>query len=154
MKRTATLSLILALSVSSIAFSQSGGIKDMDTKKDMSMQNCMYMKDMKGSDMKGMDMKDMDAQKCKDMMNGKDKKRPAKDAKAMTHKAVAIVKDVNAANGKVTLAHEPIKSLKWPAMTMSFGVKDKMLFDKLAVGKKVHVELMKEGADYVVTAVK
>jgi Cu/Ag efflux protein CusF len=37
---------------------------------------------------------------------------------------------------------------------MSFAVKDKALFDKLAVGKKVNVELMKDGADYVVTAVR
>lgn len=150
MKRTATLSLILALSASSLAIAQSGGMKDME-KTDMGMQKCM---DMKDSDMKGMDMKDMDAQKCKDMMNGKGSKHQAKDAKAMTHKAVAVVKEVDAANGKVTLAHEAVKSLNWPAMTMGFAVKDKMLLDKLAVGKKVNVELKKEGSDYVVTAVK
>lgn len=39
-------------------------------------------------------------------------------------------------------------------MTMSFGVKDKTLFDKLAVGKKVHVELSKQGDDYIITSVK
>lgn len=137
MKRTATLSLILALLTSSVAIAQSGSMTDME-KKDMGMQKCM-------------DMKDMDAQKCKDMMNGKDGKH---QAKAMTHKAVAVVKEVDAANGKVTLAHEAIKSLNWPAMTMSFSVKDKMLLDKLAVGKKVNVELKKEGAEYAVTAVK
>lgn len=153
MKRTATLSLILALLTSSLALAQSGGMKDME-KKDMDMQKCMDMKEMKGNDMKGMDMKDMDAQKCKDMMNGKGSKHQAKDAKAMTHKAVAVVKEVDAANGKVTLAHEAVKSLNWPAMTMGFPVKDKMLLDKLAVGKKVNVELKKEGSDYVVTAVK
>lgn len=153
MKRTATLSLILALSASSLALAQSGGMKDMEM-KDMDMQKCMDMKGMKDSDMKGMDMQDMDAQKCKDMMNGKDKKHQAKNAKAMTHKAVAVVKEVDAVNGKVTLAHEPVKSLKWPAMTMSFSVKDKMLFDKLVVGKKVHVEFMQQGSDYVVTAVQ
>jgi Cu/Ag efflux protein CusF len=108
------------------------------------MQNSMDMKDMKG----------MDAQKCKDMMNGKGGKHPTKDAKAMTHKAVAVVKEVDAANGKVTLAHEAVKSLNWPPMTMGFTVKDKMLLDKLTVDKKVNVEFKKEGSDYVVTAVK
>jgi hypothetical protein len=44
-------------------------------------------------------------------------------------------------------AHEPIKSLKWPAMTMGFSVKDKSLFDKLKVGKKVDVEIAKQGSD-------
>jgi len=148
MKRTATLSLSLALFTSSLAPAQSDGMKNME-KKDMGMQNCMDMKDMKGSDMKG-----MDAQKCKDMMNGKGGKHPTKDAKAMTHKAVAVVKEVDAANGKVTLAHEAVKSLNWPPMTMGFTVKDKMLLDKLTVDKKVNVEFKKEGSDYVVTAVK
>jgi Cu(I)/Ag(I) efflux system protein CusF len=41
-----------------------------------------------------------------------------------THKAVGTVKKVDQAAGRVTLAHEPIPSLKWPAMTMGFGVKD------------------------------
>lgn len=64
------------------------------------------------------------------------------------------MKEVNAANGKVTLDHEAVKSLNWPAMTMGFKVKDKALFDKLTVGKKVNVELKQQGPDYVVTAVK
>jgi Cu(I)/Ag(I) efflux system protein CusF len=119
MKFTTTLSLILALSGSSVAMAQSSGMKDID-KKDLGMQNCM---DMKGSDMKGMDMKDMDAQKCKDMMKGMDGKHATTDANAVTYQAAAVVKQVDAANGKVTLAHEAVKSLNWPAMTMGFAVK-------------------------------
>lgn len=153
MKRTVSLSLILVLSVSSLAIARSGGMKDMET-KDMNMQKCMDMKGMKGSGMNGMDMKDMDMQKCMDMMNGKDGKQQSKSDKAMSHQTTAVVKNVDAANGKVTLAHEPVKSLNWPAMTMGFAVKDKMLFDKLAVGKKVHVEFIQQGSDYVVTVVK
>lgn len=155
MKTTVMVSLISALFATNLALAQSGGMKDMDmnkgmeSKKEMDMQKCKEMMGMKDMDMKGMDM-----QKCQDMMNGKDKKAHAKDAKTMTHKAVGVVKAVDADNGKVTLAHEPVKSLKWPAMIMDFSVKDKMLFNKLAVGKKVNVELMKEGADYVITSVK
>ena len=44
--------------------------------------------------------------------------------------------------------------MNWPAMTMSFQVKDKMLLDKLAVGKKVDFEFMPGPKGYVVTAVK
>ena len=57
-------------------------------------------------------------------------------------------------NRAVTLEHDPVKSLKWPAMTMGFSVKDKMLFEKMTVGKKVTVDLMKDGSQYVVTDVK
>ncbi|MDP3844789.1 MAG: copper-binding protein [Oxalobacteraceae bacterium] len=41
-------------------------------------------------------------------------------------------------------------------LTFHFGFcsPDKMLLDKLTVGKKVNVELKKKGSDYVVTAVK
>ncbi len=152
MKLTATLSLILALAASSLAIAQSGGMKNMEM-KDMDMQKCMDMKGMKDSDMKGMDMKEMDAQKCKDMMKDTSK-HPAKESKAMTHKATGVVKAVDSSKGTVTLAHGPVKSLKWPAMTMSFIVKDKALFDKLAVDKKVKVEFMQQGTDYIVTAVK
>ncbi|RJG03496.1 copper-binding protein [Noviherbaspirillum sedimenti] len=146
MKRTVTLSLVLALSSSSLVFAQSGDMKGMDM-KGMDMQKCQDM--MKGSDMKGMDM-----QKCHDMMNGMGNKQQSKSDKAMTHTATAVVKDIDAANGKVTLAHGPVKSLNWPAMTMGFAVKDKALLDKLAVGKKVKVEFAKEGTDYIVTSVK
>jgi Cu/Ag efflux protein CusF len=150
---TSTLSLVVALSVSTFAIAQSGGMGGMDM-KDMDMQKCM---DMKG--MKGMDMKDMDPQKCKEMMQGMDmkgmdKKADGKASKATVHKTAGVVKAVDPSKGTVMLAHEPVKSLNWPAMTMSFAVKDKALFDKLAVGKKVNVELMKDGADYVVTAVR
>jgi hypothetical protein len=66
-----TISLILALSASSIAFAQSGGMTSMD--ENMSMQNCMGMKNM-------------NPQKCKDMMNDKGNKHQTNDVKMMMHK--------------------------------------------------------------------
>ena len=123
---------------------QSGDMKGMDM-KDMDMKKCMDMKGMKGMDMKGMDMS-----KCKDM---KDMKMDKK-AQAATHKATGMVKNVDPVKGAVTLAHDPVKDLKWPAMTMTFMVKDKKLFDNLAVDKKVAIEFVKQGSDYVVTTVK
>jgi Cu(I)/Ag(I) efflux system protein CusF len=70
------------------------------------------------------------------------------------HKTTAVVKSVDTANGKVKLAHDPVKSLNWPAMTMNFSVKDPALFDKLTPGKKVEVEFMQQGSTSVVTGVK
>ncbi len=88
--------------------------------------------------MKGMDMKSI----------------PAKKGQTATHKAVGVVKKVDPAKGSVTLAHEPIKSLNWPAMTMEFMVKDKALLDKLTPEKKVEFEFTEDGKGYVITAVK
>jgi Cu/Ag efflux protein CusF len=88
------------------------------------------------------DMKDMDMAK-----------KPAAGAQA-AHKATGVVKKVDPKAGTVTLAHDPVKSLKWPAMTMGFQVKDKTLLSKLAVDKKVEFEFVQQGKDYVITSVK
>lgn len=47
------------------------------------------------------------------------------------------------------LAHDPIPSTNWPAMTMGFGVTDKAMLDKVKPGDKVQFEFMKEGNAYV-----
>ncbi|BDT66711.1 hypothetical protein os1_08750 [Comamonadaceae bacterium OS-1] len=82
-------------------------------------------------------------------------KKPAAEATMapMTHKAVGVVKKLDAKTGVVTLAHEAVNSMNWPPMTMGFLVKDKMLLDKLAVGKKVAFEFVQDASGYVVTAV-
>ncbi|WP_211443824.1 copper-binding protein [Collimonas humicola] len=96
---------------------------------------------------KSMEMKGMDAMPMANMNSGS-------AAKTATHQATGVVKAVDAAKGTVTLAHGPVKSLNWPAMTMTFTVKDKMFFDKLAADKKVTIDFIKQDADYVVTSVK
>lgn len=140
MKLVSTATLIAALSFSAATFAQPGDMGNMKMEC-KGMQNCM-------------DMKDMDAKNCQSMMKGMDAKGTAKAAKSTAHEADAVVKELDATQGKVTLAHGPVKSLGWPAMTMAFAVKDKTLFDKLAVGTKVHVGFKKEGDEYVVTSVK
>ena len=122
MKFTATASLILALSASSLAMAQSGGTDNMDMK-----------------DIKNMPMGKMGADSS---------------AKTTIHKATGTVKAIDTMKGTVTLAHGPVSTLNWPAMTMTCVVKDKMLFNKLAVDKKVSIDFAKQDKDYVVTAVK
>ncbi len=91
---------------------------------------------MGGMDMKGMDM-------------GKDKKSEGK-----AHKGVGTVKKVDPAAGKVTIAHGPIPTMKWPAMNMTFTVKDKALLGKFSQDKKVEFEFVQQGSDYVITSAK
>jgi Cu(I)/Ag(I) efflux system protein CusF len=73
---------------------------------------------------------------------------------APSYAAVGVVRKIDAAAGKVTIDHEPIQSLYWPAMTMDFAVIDKSLLEKLGVGKRVNFELAKQGTQYVITSVK
>ena len=91
---------------------------------------------MGGMDMKGMDM-------------GKEKKSESK-----THRGTGTVKKVDSAAGKVTIAHGPIPTMKWPAMNMTFTVKDKALLGKLSQDKKVEFEFVQHGSDYVITSAK
>jgi Cu(I)/Ag(I) efflux system periplasmic protein CusF len=93
-------------------------------------------------DMKGMEMKDMSPS------------RMAKDAGQAKHVAKGIVKKIDAKAGTVSLEHQAVKSLNWPAMTMTFKVQDKALLEKLNEGKKVEVEFEQRGKDYVITSAK
>jgi Cu(I)/Ag(I) efflux system protein CusF len=70
------------------------------------------------------------------------------------HQATGVVKSVDRVQNSVTLAHDPVKSLKWPAMTMGFTVKDKALLDKLQPGKKIEFEFVQQGRNYIITSVK
>jgi Cu(I)/Ag(I) efflux system membrane fusion protein len=56
---------------------------------------------------------------------------------------------------KLNIEHDPIESLGWPAMTMDFGVADKVSLQGLAVGARVRFELGKtEEGRYVVTSIQ
>jgi len=75
-------------------------------------------------------------------------------SQAKTHKGTGTVTKVDPAGSKVTIAHGPVQTLKWPAMTMTFGVKDKALLGKLSSGKKVEFEFVKQGSEYVITSAR
>ena len=72
-----------------------------------------------------------------------------------THPATGVVKKIDVAKGTVTLAHEPIKSLKWPAMTMDFCVRDKASLATLKPEQKIEFELIEEKkGSYVINRIK
>lgn len=152
MKYHTLIATMLAVSVSSLSAAQAQPSQTGMSKK--SCQNMMKGMDMKGMNMKGMDMHNTDAKSCQDMMNSMNTQQAANDAKTTRHEAIGTVKSADPTEGTVTLAHGPVKSLNWPAMTMGFAVKDKALFDKLSVGKKVDVEIVQQDGKYVIAAVK
>ena len=91
--------------------------------------------------MGGMDMKGMDMDK-------------GKKSESKTHKGTGTVKKVDSAAGKVTIAHGPIPTMKWPAMNMTFTVKDKKALEGLAPEKKVEFQFIEQGSDYIITSIK
>ncbi|WP_086924652.1 copper-binding protein [Variovorax sp. JS1663] len=132
MKKITLAAIALALTL------HAAGVFAQETMKKDSM-NCM---DMKGMVMKGMNMD------CPDMF-----KKPAA-GKQSTHMAKGVVKKIDAKSGMVTIAHEPVQSMNWPAMRMDFKVKDKMLLKKLDNGKHVEFEFAEEGKTYVIKSLK
>ncbi len=101
----------------------------------MAQSGDMNMKDMPMDNMQGMAM--------------------PKQSVGTTYKATGTVKKIDAANGMVTLEHEAVPGLNWPAMTMSFGVADKKQLNNIKPGMKVKFEF-KEGTKgkYVITELK
>jgi len=150
MKRLLVISAAAAVlaAVPPFAIAQMDGMKGMDM-------------DKKGMDMQGMDMdkcmakQGMDHDKCMAMMNDKKgAKKSAEKAAGKTHKGTGTVQKVDPASGSVTIAHGPIESMKWPAMTMTFKVKDKKMLDKAKSGEKVEFTFVQSGKDYTITDIK
>ncbi len=72
-----------------------------------------------------------------------------------THRGEGRVEAVDPANASVTLTHGPIASLKWPAMTMDFKVKDAALLRALKPGEKVIFDLAGEpGGEYTIVGIQ
>ena len=93
--------------------------------------------DMSGMDMKGMDMKSMN-------QSGN---------KAQTYRTNGVVKELDKERRRVTIAHQPVEALGWPAMTMTFAVEDRKLLGKLRPGEKIGFEFIKRGNGYLLTGV-
>jgi Cu/Ag efflux protein CusF len=64
------------------------------------------------------------------------------------------IRRVDAANSKLTIKHEEIKSLDMPPMTMVFYVKDSNLLSGLNPQDKIEFQAISEGTKYFITAVR
>lgn len=79
----------------------------------------------------------------------------AQHAQAQTkHEGYGVFKSVNTEAGKVQIAHQPIDSLGWPAMTMWFALRSSLPHD-LKVGDDVRFELVQEnGKQWVIVMIR
>ena len=88
----------------------------------------------------------------------KEQAKPGASAAAaapVTHRGDGSVETVDPARATVKLAHGPITSLKWPAMSMNFRVKDPALIRTLKPGQKVAFEFVDAGGgEYLIVRVQ
>ena len=73
---------------------------------------------------------------------------------AASHTGTGVVQAIDPAKNSVTLDHDPIKSLNWPAMTMGFKVGDPKLLAKLKKGDKIQFTFVQSGRDAVITSIQ
>lgn len=69
-------------------------------------------------------------------------------------KGVGIVRAIDPARGSITLQHQAIAAIGWPAMTMDFKVASPALLKTARVGDTVRFSLHPDGMDSTVTAIE
>lgn len=84
---------------------------------------------------------------------GMDMSESAAPAPAGPITGVGTVTAVDAAAGTVSLDHEPIAAISWPAMSMQFRVEDPADLQGIAVGDRVSFELKSATESSVVTEI-
>lgn len=70
----------------------------------------------------------------------------------VTH-ATGVVQNVDASKGMITIAHDPIASRKWPAMTMPFNVSRDVL-GKVKAGQRVKFSFQADGSAHKVIKIR
>jgi Cu/Ag efflux protein CusF len=74
-------------------------------------------------------------------------------AKSTQAQGEGIVKAIDASKGTITLQHQAIAAIGWPAMTMTFKVDPPALLQKVKVGESVRFTLHPAGMASTVTAI-
>jgi Cu(I)/Ag(I) efflux system protein CusF len=75
------------------------------------------------------------------------------ESKPADAQGVGVVKAVDTPKGTVTLQHEAIAAIGWPAMTMTFKLASPDLLKGVKVGDKVRFSLHPAGMASTVTAI-
>jgi len=75
------------------------------------------------------------------------------DARPADVQGVGVIKVIDATQGTITLQHEAIASIHWPAMTMPFKVASPDLLKHVKVGDKVQFGLRPAGMASTVTSI-
>jgi Cu(I)/Ag(I) efflux system protein CusF len=73
---------------------------------------------------------------------------------AAPSRGVGVVQAIDTEAQTLTIAHEPIESLGWPAMTMAFQVAGPELLNRAEIGDKIEFTLQGPGAPTTITTIE
>jgi Cu(I)/Ag(I) efflux system membrane fusion protein/cobalt-zinc-cadmium efflux system membrane fusion protein len=79
----------------------------------------------------------------------------SKTTASVGHRAEGKIEDIDTKSGSLTIAHGPVSTLKWPAMTMEFKVANSSLLSGLKPGMSLSFEFVERGqGEWIITAIK
>ena len=70
------------------------------------------------------------------------------------YRGAGTVTRVNRDLGVVMIAHDPVPELNWPAMNMTFGVRNDALLDSIEQGERINFLFDKSGEEYVIFSIE
>jgi Cu(I)/Ag(I) efflux system protein CusF len=79
---------------------------------------------------------------------------PAAGQPAAENRGMGVVQSVDTANGSLTIAHEPIPALGWPAMRMAFKVDRPQVLEDVEAGERIEFTLRGRDMSAVVTSIE
>lgn len=85
-----------------------------------------------------------------------DKPADGSSTTSATGKSVSgngVIKQIDRENRKLTLQHDAIEALGWPAMTMDFTLMDDVAMDALTIDEKVMFQLDEQDDRYLISAI-
>lgn len=142
--RSILLGAILMAAITPAFAQATSGTQGMPMKQNMPMHQ-------NGSNMKMMN--------CMQMHQGMkmDKSKSGQGMQGMpctnqTAQGTGVVEAVDTAKGTVTIKHQAIASIRWPAMTMTFKADPSSLLQSIKVGEQVNFTMHPAGKDSTVTA--
>lgn len=78
----------------------------------------------------------------------------ARSAATAAIEGVGVVTEIDPAAGTISLDHQAIAAINWPAMTMQFRAENPAILEGVAVGDRVRFELKSAAESTIVTAVR
>lgn len=82
-----------------------------------------------------------------------DQDMPGMNHAPQTAQGTGVIAAIDTAKGTVTIQHQAIASIHWPAMTMTFQASPSSLLQTIRVGEKVNFTLHPDGMKSTVTAI-
>ena len=78
--------------------------------------------------------------------------QPTPNAATSSHSTNGVIEALE--GDQLTLNHEPVPALKWPAMTMGFRLAEPALAKGLRTGQRLRFSFTQRGDDYVITGIE